>query len=306
MMKRTVQTEKEFKELMGEVDAALQGKGVPIHLRVILAIREVSQRLNVDLIYSPLRTGPIPGLYEGESLSAHIQQWTQKRYGERLKVDFANGYSLLLIRGDPWLLRFPVIFGKITVVCDRDLSKQYPNLVVTQPGQPRQKGILNLFKCIENLPQELASDLADSELREILNYFLFGHEFLNKLNSFCRGNELVMTALSDLNASAKLATGNPSEYGQSRWASLQAAEKLLKFYIEKKRSSFPHIHELSRLEAKASKLGLPKIADSVLKAVQCSAGIRYSQQQQSVESVVGAHKGAMNIGSIVINALYPK
>lgn len=305
MTKRTIRTKEDFDELMIEVDAALQAKDVPIHSREILALGEVSQRLGVQVTCGPLWPGPIPGLYKGESLTAHIRDWMRKRYGDRLKVDITNGYSLLLIRGDPWLLRFPVIFGSCTVVCDRDLTKQYPDLAVTKPGQPRQKSILNLLRCIQNLPQGLASDLTDNELREALDYFLFGHEFLNKLNSFCRTDELAMTALSDLNASAKLAVGNPSEYGQSRWASLQAGEKLLKYYIDRKGESFPHIHDLRKLVAQASQLGLPEIDNSVLSGVQCKADIRYSQQKQSVESVVEANRGTMYIGSIVINALYP-
>jgi hypothetical protein len=304
MNDRTIKTREEFEALMREVDAALQGQRVPIHAREIGAMGEVAQRLGVDIICGPLRTPPIPGNYKGESLSGHILEWIRNRYGDRLKIPFANGYSVLLLRGDPWLLKFPVIYGKVTVVCDRDLSKQYPTFVMSRPDQPEQEAFFNVLRCIQNLPQGLANELTGSELREILGYFQFGHKFLNKLNSYCREGELAMTALADLNASAKMATVTPPEYGQSRWVSLQAAEKFLKYYTESKKANFPRIHELSTLAGLAVALGLPEIDSSVLKAAQCSAGVRYTTQIHSVVDVIEAHKSAMRIGSAVIEALH--
>ena len=148
--------------------------------------------------------------------------------------------------------------------------------------------------------------LNDSESREILGYFQFGHAFFNALNSHCRGNQLAMTALGDLNASAKMVTATPPEHGPSRWASLQAAEKFLKFYIESKKASFRHTHLLSALVSQAVGLGLPEIDASLVAAAQCSAQIRYTAQAQSVIDVVAAHKAAMHIGSTVVLTLHSK
>lgn len=305
MTNRNIRTKEEFEALMQEVDTNLQSQGVPIHAREIAAMGEVAQRLGVNVICGPFRTPPMLGVYEGESLSGHILEWVRNRYGERLKVPFANGYSILPLRGDPWLLKFPVIYGRVTIVCDRDLSKEFPTFVVSRAGQPQQRAVLNLLKCVQNLPQGLANELTDSELREVLDYFRFGHEFLNALNSYCRTSQLAMSALTDLNTSAKMATATPPEHGQSRWASLQAAEKFLKYYIEGRKANYPYTHDLSTLSAQAAGLGLPEIEQSVLRAAQCSAQLRYSQHTHSVVDVVEAHRAAMRIGATVIHALHP-
>jgi hypothetical protein len=155
----------------------------------------------------PLRTGPIPGVYEGESLSAHIYKWIRNRYRDRLKIDFSNGYSVILLKGDPWLCRFPVIYGEVTVTCERDLTKKFPTMVVSKPGEPRKKPILNLLLCIQNLPQGLANELSDGDLQAILNFFQFGHEFLNALNNFCRDDQLAMSGLVGLLIRAGVGSG---------------------------------------------------------------------------------------------------
>ena len=301
--RRTVKTAQEFDALMQEVDASLQDQGVPIHAREIHAMREVAIRLGVKIPLAPSRA-PKPDVYEGEDLCCHISQWVQDRYGDRLKIPFVNGYSVLLLRGDAWLLKFPVIFGTMTIVCDRNLSREYPTFVANRAGQPPKRAVLNILKCIQNLPQGCANELTDRELRETLNFFRFGHELLKTLNCQCRTDELAMSALSDLNTSAKTATTTPSEYGASRWASLQAAEKFLKYYIASKNAKFPFSHDLLALSARSAKLGLPEIEGSILRAAQCNAQVRYSQQSHSLKDVVEAHKAAMRIGATVVHTLH--
>ena len=226
MTKRIIKNEKDFESLMREIDSILHQQDVSIHARELKALSEATKILSVELVAAPLNTGPIPGVYEGESLSAHIYKWIRNRYGDRLKVDFSNGYSVILLKGDPWLFRFPVIYGEVTGTCERDLAKKFPSMVVMKPGEARKKPILNLLLCLENLPQGLADELSDSDLRAILNFFQFGHEFLNALNSFCRDDQLAMSGLSDLNASARYCVAGASEHGLSRWASFSGFTNL--------------------------------------------------------------------------------
>ncbi len=300
-----IRNKEEFEKLMRDVDADLQKKNVPIHARELHGLSEVAKRLKCELICRPLPPGPIPEVYDGESLSEHISRWMRNRYGDRLIVDLTISCSVILLRGDPWLLRFPLVYVTVTCRCDRNLYREYPNMVTNQPGQPEQKLISNVLKLIEKLPQGLAQDLTDEELRKILRYYVFCFKFFNKIRNSCRHNELVVAALSDIKASAKWAVGNASDYGQSRWASLQAAEKLLKFFIEKKELAFPRTHELSKLVSIAHNAGLPEINKKVLEKVQCDAGVRYSQKQYSIETIFEAHKGVIQIGSLVMNSLYP-
>lgn len=303
-MARMIESERAFDSLMHEIDQKMQVDGVPIHLRELTAMSEVAKLLDVEFI-SPLKPKPTPGVYSGADLPAHVSVWIRNRYGDRLNFDFTNGYAVLLIRGDPWLLRFPLLYGAVTLVCERDLNKKYPSIVVTRPGEPLKKPTVSILQCIKEFPQGLAASLSDKELRDILKFFLYGHEFLNALNSFCRDHPLAMSALLDLNASARYCVSSPTEFGQSRWSSLQAAEKLLKFYIESKGQPYPKTHLLSELAPRAAALGLSVIDAKVLDAIQCDAGVRYEQRPHAVKDVVAAHRGVLAIGSAVVAALFP-
>ena len=100
--------EEEFEVLMREVDQELQDREVPIHARELTDLAEVARILGVRMKGGPLDTGPIPGVYTGDSLSAHVFEWIEKRYGDRLKVDFRIGRTVFLLRGAAWLIRFPL------------------------------------------------------------------------------------------------------------------------------------------------------------------------------------------------------
>lgn len=304
-MEYPIKTKEEFDALMEEVDSTLQAKGVPIHAREIHAVGEVSKKFKIDLLLGPLRKGATPNLYEGESLSAHIFHWFNQRYGERLKVDFSIGYSVVILKGDAWLLKCPLMYGTVTIVCDRDLKKEYKNFVVNRAGKPQEQAIMNLLRSIENLPQGFANRLSDEELRDLLNYYISADKLFRRIHSSCAGNELASGTVTDFETSARFAVGNVHAYGQSLWASLQAAEKMLKFFIASKGESFPQTHDLTKLAKQAYTLGLPKIDEGLLTTCQCKAGVRYEQSKHTTQKVVTAHQGALKIALIVAESLFP-
>jgi len=304
-MRSKITSKAGFEAMMEDVDLALRDEGVPIHARPIRAISEVSKKLNISLLVAPLQSNPIPNQYEGENLSAHILRWFDQRYGERLKIDFSIGYSVIMIRGDAWLLKCPMMYGRITVVCDRNLEKEYKDFVVNKAGTPKQKAMLNLLRLVEKLPQGLSNQLTNEELKDILKSYIDAHSLFNAIHSLCRGEELVLGAVTDFESSARFAVGNPAGYGQSLWASLQAAEKMLKYYIKAKGEKFDNIHVLSKLAKQSYKQGLPVIHEDLLTAVQCKADVRYKQSNYKLERVVNAHKCAIEVALIVMNALFP-
>jgi hypothetical protein len=299
-----IRNEGEFESFMKEIDNELRNQNMAIPLRQIHALKLAAMKLNTDLKGGPLTTGPIPNIYYGDSLSAHIFQWMEQKYGERLKLDFSNGYSVVWLRDDPWLMRFPVIYGTVTVTCERDLTKKFKNKAVTYPGQSLQKPILNLLQCIQGITAEVASSLTEHEMVSLVSYFGFGHRFFNTLQSFCRQEELPMGAVADINQSARYLTDDIPNIGMSMWSSLQATEKLIKYYIEKKGGNYPKVHDLNKLLRVAYKLGLPNIDLEMVKAVQCSASVRYTRMETPIKNVVLSHQCAMHIGSLVALSLF--
>jgi len=210
-----------------------------------------------------------------------------------------------MVRGDAWLLKCPMMYGEITVVCDRNLEKEYKDFVVNRAGTPKQKAMLNILRLIEKLPQGLSSQLTDEELKDILKSYIDAHSLFNAIHSLCRGEELALGAVTDFESSARFAVGNPAGYGQSLWGSLQAAEKMLKYFIKAKGEKFPNTHVLSKLAKQSYKLGLPVVHEDLLTAVQCKADVRYERSSYTLERVVNAHKCALKVALIVVNALFP-
>jgi len=202
------------------------------------------------------------------------------------------------------LLKFPLVFGRVKVICERDLSIKHNNIVVSSLGGESKKAEMNLLKLVNDLPQGMANELTDEELEMILGYYVYGHRFFNALESFCRNDELVESAREDITASARAGVGNTKNYGQSLWLSLQAAEKLLKYYIKKADKKYPHTHDLSQLMNMANKIGLPFNDKRIIELVQCDAKVRYEKQSCHVTKIINANQSAVIIGSSVMNTLY--
>lgn len=305
-MSRQIANAAEFEQLMLEVEEALQARNLPIVGREIAAYQEVAKRLQCNIIFARKGAPAIPNNYRDLSLSAHISQWIENRYGARLLMDLSLGYSVVMIRGDAWLLRIPVIFGGAQVVVEPDLSKEFPNLVVNKPEQPQQKLTINLLRCIQSLPQGLASQLTNDESRALLRYFVAAHECLRVIDGLFKDNAMAVTACTDLTTSARHAVAGSAELGLARWASLQAAEKFLKFYLSLSGiKDPPHTHQLKKLLDLANTRGLKNLKTGIVDLIQCDAGIRYEQRQHKLTDVINSHQAAMEIGCAVIKSLVP-
>jgi HEPN domain-containing protein len=303
-MKQLIKNHQDFEALMEEIDRNLQKQGIPIQNRDMRAMMEVSKKLGCDIIMTPTpSSSPIPEKYTSHTLSSHIFDWYKKRYKNRMLTDFRLGYTVLMIRGDPWLLGMPLIFGEATAICDRDIEKEYPDLIANWPGKPKQHLLINILQCIEDFTPSLASSLSDKELSEILQYFVFSQKFFNMVESYCKNEEIVKAGLRDLINSARNCVSNPADLGMARWNSLQAAEKFLKFYIEKNESKYTYTHDLSKLYSQASEFGLSHIDEEILDNVQCSADVRYKEPNQSIQDAVMTHQNALKICSHVIKTI---
>lgn len=305
MSRREIKTEEEFEALMREVDQRFQDEQVPIHARELRALAEVDRILGVRMKGGPLDTGPIPGVYTGDSLSAHIFEWTRKRYGDRLKVDFRIARTVFLLRGAPWLIRFPLAFGKWVPLHTRDLSIDKVDVTVRIEEEDREfesVGI-NLLRFVKDLPQTLAEELTDNELSSLGAFIVEANYFFDKLDQLGKSNELARSAHADFNTASDHCMSGTSQYGLARWAALQACEKMLKCFIESNNQSFPYTHDLSCLADIAYPLGLSKLEDDLLANIQCSASIRYGEQTTTLSEVVDAIHSAIMVGHIILEAM---
>jgi len=304
-MKRTarIQSQQEFDELMTKIDEKLQKDNIPIQGRSLHGLGEASKYLHMSLKGGPLTTGPIPGVYEGDSLSAHIFAWFDAKYGDRLKVDYSIGAAVYLLRGDPWTVSFPSVYGTVRLICEPDLSQKFPSISVSKPGEQFQPPLLNIFTCIRDIPQTLISKLSFDESQRFMNFFVRGHNAFNILSDLGKTHSLANAAKYDLTMATRNCCNSPAQLEQSKWLSLQGVEKSLKLFIEKKGGSFPHTHKLVRLVEIANTLGLPPIDSNLIDSVQCDAGIRYESGTVSILEAANAQLGAFKITQTVVETI---
>jgi hypothetical protein len=285
--------EAEFVRLIEDVDNELKKRNIQIFQRPIHAIREVCIRMKIILPVVP-EGPPIPGVYEGDSLAAHIHDWYRKKYGERLRINFSPGSAAILIKGDPWKIVFPAIYGKVKLVFDPDLEKyeKIPKLAVNAPLYS------NPLRCIKGFTSELAKSLTKREIREVAQFFIFALKTIQRLFEI-KDKPYIPEARSDLETAVSNIFMSPPNYGQSKWASQQFAEKLFKCYLELENVKFPKKHDLELLADLAFQQGLQVIASNTVKSIQCPAGARYGEVKVTLTEAIDAHHSSLEVCSVL-------
>jgi hypothetical protein len=289
--------EKEFLEFIEEIDNDLKRKNILIFQRPIHAIREACLRLKVSLSVTP--HGPsIPGVYQGDSLVAHMDEWYKKKYADRLKIDFSPGSVAVLIKGDVWRIDFPLMYGSFRFVFDPDLEKYKRSDEMIINGPP----YVNPLRTVKGFTTELAKTLTRREMNELKEFYIFGFDAIQRLREI-ESKPLISEARADLVAAVNNMFLMHPHYGQSKWASLQFSEKMLKCFLKTKKTGFPRSHELSELSKLCSCNGLPVIPNCITDAIQCPAGVRYGESNVSLDEAVDAHYASLIICSSVAHEI---
>jgi len=290
-------SEAEFIRFIEEIDDSLKKKNILIFQRPIHAIREACLKLKISIRVAP-DVPPTPGIYEGDYLAAHIHEWYKKKYGDRVKINFSPGCAAVLIKGDPWKIDFPLVFGNVKLVFDPDLEKyqQMPEIAVNAPL------LVNPLRSIRGLTTEHAKSLKKEEMQKLAQFFLFALNTIQRLFEI-KDKPYIPEARADLNMAVNNLFLFPPNYGQSKWASLQFAEKLFKCYLRMENVSFPLKHDLKLLARLAFQSGLQIIPDDVIKTIQCPAGVRYGEITVTLPEAISAHHASLEVCSVVANTV---
>lgn len=289
--------EAEFIRFMEDIDDELKRRGVPLSGRPLGAIGEACVKLKTPLNVAPL--GPlVPGVYSGDSLSRHIEGWYTKKYGDRLKINWSPGSAAIIIRGDPWKIKLPFVIGLVEFAFDPCLDKYQDS--TSSPDS------VNPLRCIEGLTSDFAKGLARQEMKEIAGFFVFALRSTQRLRE-ANGPYLAEARVDLETAVSDLFLARPN-YGQSKWASLQFTEKLLKSYLTLEGVPFPKNHDLASLSMLAASRELQVIGPNIITAIQCPAGVRYGETKVSLSEAIKAHHASLEVCHIVcstIKALRP-
>lgn len=308
-----VTTEAEFQALMNDVDHKLSDQKVPIPARPIKGAMEVSTRYGLGLTILPVaERQPTVGCYTGEDLVIRIYAWFDHRYGDRLNMHFPGFRSVVLIRGQPFKVNLPLIYGPVVrFVADPGHHGEQYYPVETINGQV---ATVNVLDAIAGLEPAYSRVLSEGELQKMcgdVHLASLQVQTIAKLFRIGKGAQ----AASDIDASVERLFDQPPQYGLSRWHSLQAAEKLIKVYLDDKRASYKlgrDGHNLNKLIDRAAavqnSIGDPKAhrlagMKGLVKYVQCDPALRYGEGSATVEEAVLAVKMAQMMGWHVAKAM---
>lgn len=274
---------------MAEIDRKLSLEGIDIPSRSLHAAREISMRFDLHM---PLGGDPArmpPDLRKNAELSEAIHKWYQDNYGDRLKEDPCPGYSVLDLDGDLYKLRVPRLFGGVRFVVAREW--------LPEPGISRAPVIANIVQLVADMTPSRAARLSDDALRQIAEGFERALPASYLLES--TDHSLMYSARGDVEVAVRSLMERGARYGASKWASLQATEKVLKAAIELEGAQFAFTHDLSKLRAVLAGAGIAIDADKQIAAIQCSPGIRYGQETCSREDALAAHHASLDVVNLL-------
>ena len=253
-----------------------QGGGGPIFARPLQAVPVVCKKGGFSLNL-------------GEPLAERIKVWFDAQYGERLKVDLSLGYGPVVIRGDLYKMRSPWLIAGGRIVCIA--------------GKVKQAGavpIVNVLEFIDGLTDQRANDLKASELQALQQEFIQRQTLFEDLRHL-QNDDAFKIAQGDLKSAVDFLFQERPQVGEAKWACLQAVEKFLKGWISKHGGTFPWNHKLASLNDLAFSLGLARVSDADLAAVQCLAGVRYGEIPVLIEEVVTAFNAALRCCAFIAN-----
>jgi len=278
--KYNIKIEEDFNQVLNTIDEEMRTANVPIPARQIKGWLKFSSRFGL-------------GLKMSDPLSQKVMDWFGRRYGDKIKVDFAEGEIAVSIRGDLYKMYFPFYAGTIQIICD-------PRFWMSEPGMQIAKDendplpAINVLNCIEELTENYALTLSLDEQRELFTLFQFGCSAFQNINHI-KGVAFVKEAKGDIKASVAHLFDDRPQYGLSKWSSLQATEKFIKAYVAQKGVTPPFSHDLQRLATLAESHGLPVLSPAELSKIQCPADVRYGRVPVTPQEALAAQHAAIKI-----------
>lgn len=284
---------------MEQIDVELRAANVQIHARAFHAAGEYSRQFHLEIPMFPCPEVGAPGVYVGADAAAHIKQWFDDRYGDRQKIHMGPGSTVIVLRGDPWEIRLPRIYGQVECVVERDLNRYANEPSFRNDGR---LPITNLLTLINDFPPGLAARLTDEECFNVLDVFRHSLDCMHAIE-YIADSSFVPEALSDIHASVRHIFSVPPHYGQSKWSSAQAAEKLLKSFLKGKGINFPLNHNIVGLNNLAISGGLKALEKYIIERLQTPASVRYGDKSVSMAEAVTAHHASLLVGKQVSESL---
>lgn len=292
-------TPDEFYQLMESIDAGLRKAGVPIHARSLHAIHEYCERFQLSVRLTATAKPTRSGVYDGADAVVHIRKWFDDRYGDRQRIFAGPGTTIVLLKGELWEIRLPRVYGSVQLVVERDLNRYANEPNIRSDGKPPT---MNLLDLIDKFPPGLAAQLSDEECRSLLIFFKAALDSMQAIESMA-SLPLVPEAISDIQASVRFAMSVPHHFGQSKWSSAQAAEKLLKSLLISKGVKYEFNHAIGKVANMAANHGMKPLDMKVINNLEIRPAARYGEVAVSMVDAAIAHHASLEVGKRIADTI---
>lgn len=289
----------EILKIVEEIDREYRDEGIPIPKRPIGAIVEFGRRVGISLpLVSTGRTDiKLPYPVENELITDAIHEWYKNTYGQALNIDFSPGSSLVDIEGNIYEMKIPKIWGSADAIWGPISNQVKDKSIISNRGTLT----INVPEHIEKLTPSLAEAIKKPRQLEIIVWFSKCFQIFNFLRDKHENWRYSVQILTNIDTSVRYILSSSPNYGESKWASLQATEKTIKSILIAQGHNPKHNHNLSSLASDIKPH--PALSVHLLKDIQCSAGARYGDESVTFSQAVKAHNATLEFifGAMKIN-----
>ncbi len=285
------------------LDASLTAANQPVHNRPWFAAMQFVQECMVSIGDEPIGDDYLEQDWFGDVLLA-TTRWYRSRYGsDLLESPRENILGVVAAFGMPLKLAIPRVSQfdtdkvavKRLVFADGVLDEE-DSMTWTSP-RPNLDGLKG------GVAQQLRDDVlrTSTSLRQIHRRLLFADITTTE------GRELASSIEGHLEKAA--ADIHSARYSAAIWEVHLCVEKTIKVFLQQRKGSFPHSHDLAVLVAEAETAGLPSCAHLNLRAMPPHGDAirhRYAElPAPSFESMMGIYDAALRVTAHVAKDLKP-
>lgn len=210
-------TEAEFLKQIEAVDQKLTAAGTPTYQRSLHAFLLMARGYSGPVTASPVETASFPP-FVGPRLLDSISAWYRQRYGRRMNMPDAIGKVPLLVKGEVFLARIPLVYGSPVI------------------------SIITVLSLIEDLTPGLTATLTEQEVLALMERWQRGYELvyeMQDLRPVWRGRPpasreadgLLESALLDRECAVRTLGAHPVDLPNACFHAQQLAEKMLKAFL---------------------------------------------------------------------------
>lgn len=261
----------DFLVLASVIDTSLQAKGIAISHRPLEAANEISRRLGVHSPFAIKDKPSNPDSYAPGELGRAIYEWYLERYGDKARYDMDLGRAAFWLRGDSWFMRIPIVFDWANV---------------------------DFLGFVHSLTPYLRHDLTVSETDEIKKVFYLATEAFTYM-MMKKAVAYVTASLGDHRSAIDCLSYPDPRPDHSKWASLQATEKVIKSFTASKQRKPGFSHDLIKIAEEAEALGLNPVDRNLIAQIQCTPNARYGEEAITTQEAICAHLSALQVSALV-------